>query len=319
MIAVRFTRIGEPADVLSVEAVPTPVPAAGAALVAVQASVIQPADSMFIRGRYRIRPSFPQIAGLEGTGVVVDARDSTIPNGTRVGFRHPGTWAEYIVVPANRCYRVPDGTPIDVAAQFALNPVTAWALLDELAVLPGEWIALSAARSAVARLVAGLAGHRSVEVLGITRSMAGDLPPYPVIDLDPNSANAEISVQTGGAPLAGFLDSVGGVVLESLIPMLRTGATIVSYGVLDDRPIAVRNSDLIYRNLTWKGFGIDHWLSTHAHVRDAMTAELWKLLEAGVIELPVAAVYALEDIHHAVRAAASTRAGAKVIIHTHAS
>jgi hypothetical protein len=36
----------------------------------------------------------------------------------------------------------------------------------------------------------------------------------------------------------------------------------VSYGVLDDAPIAVRNSDLIYRNLTWKGFGIDYWLAT---------------------------------------------------------
>jgi hypothetical protein len=30
-----------------------------------------------------------------------------------------------------------------------------------------------------------------------------------------------------------------------VLPNLRPGATIVSYGVLDDAPIAVRNPDLI--------------------------------------------------------------------------
>ena len=59
MRAERFKRAGEPADVLWVDDVATPVLTAGQVLLAIEASVVQPADSMFVRGRYRIRSSFP--------------------------------------------------------------------------------------------------------------------------------------------------------------------------------------------------------------------------------------------------------------------
>jgi NADPH:quinone reductase-like Zn-dependent oxidoreductase len=112
MRAARFNRAGEPADVLSVDEAATPVLGAGEVLVAVEVSVVQPADWMFIRGRYRIRPSFPQVAGLERTGLIVDAGDSTIANGTRGAFGHPGAWAERVAVPASSCYGVPEGIPV---------------------------------------------------------------------------------------------------------------------------------------------------------------------------------------------------------------
>jgi NADPH:quinone reductase-like Zn-dependent oxidoreductase len=77
----------------------------------------------------------------------------------------------------------------------------------------------------------------------------------------------------------------------------------------------VRNSDLISRNLTWKGSGIDHWLATNGPRREAMTAEVWAMLRDGVISLPVAAVYELDEIGRAVSAASTIPPGAKVVIH----
>ena len=45
---------------------------------------------MFIEGRCRVRPVFPQVAGLEGTGIVTAVgADARIPVQTRVAFRHP--------------------------------------------------------------------------------------------------------------------------------------------------------------------------------------------------------------------------------------
>jgi NADPH:quinone reductase-like Zn-dependent oxidoreductase len=258
--AALFEHSGEPADVLTVHDIPSPEPGSGEVIVHVHASVVQPADSMFIRGRYRIRPSFPQVAGLEGTGIVgIAGAGSTLAAGTRVSFRHPGAWAERVAVPAERCYAVPEGVPVDAAAQFALNPVTAWALLDEAGAEGGDWIALSAPRSAVARLVAGIARERGVHVLGLSRPGREEVLDYLVCDPSGQDFAARIDTLTTGRWLAGYLDSVGGAVLSAVPPALRPGATIVSYGVLDDAPVAVRNSDLIYRNLTWKGFGIDHW------------------------------------------------------------
>jgi NADPH:quinone reductase-like Zn-dependent oxidoreductase len=78
--AARFERSGEPADVLSVDDVRAPVPGPGEVLVAMQASVVQSADSMFIRGECRIRPAFPQVAGLEGTGIVVEGSATPTSN-----------------------------------------------------------------------------------------------------------------------------------------------------------------------------------------------------------------------------------------------
>jgi NADPH:quinone reductase-like Zn-dependent oxidoreductase len=313
--AAVFEHAGEPAHVLAVQDIPGPEPRSDEVIVHVDTSVVQPADSMFIRGRYRIQPSFPQVAGLEGTGIVVAAgAGSTIAAGTRVSFRQPGAWAERVAVPAARCYAVPEGIPVDAAAQFALNPVTAWALLDEARAEDGDWIASSAPRSAVARLVASIARQRGVHVLGLSRPGREEALDYPVLDPSGQDLSARIDALTGGSSLAGFLDSVGGAVLSAVLPALRPGATIVSYGVLDDAPIAVRNSDLVYRNLTWKGFGIDHWLATATHRREIMTSELWRLLRDGALDLPVSARYPLDDIRSAVAAASTSPPGAKVLV-----
>jgi NADPH:quinone reductase-like Zn-dependent oxidoreductase len=313
--AAVFQEPGEPADVLHVRDVPPPEPGPDDVLVRVDASVVQPADAMFIRGRYRIRPNLPQVAGLEGTGIVVAAGPrAMIVAGTRVAFRHPGAWAELVAVPAERCYVVPEEIATDSAAQFALNPVTAWALLDEVGVRPGDWLLLDAARSAVARIVGSIAQWRGVRVLGVARPADGDALGYSLLTSSGPALAADIDAATGGELVAGFLDSVGGPVISAVLPALRQGATIVSYGVLDDAPIAVRNSDLIYSNLTWKGFGIDHWLATATDRREAMATELWRLLSDGVVELPVAARFPLDDIGRAVAAAATSVPGAKVLV-----
>jgi NADPH:quinone reductase-like Zn-dependent oxidoreductase len=117
MRAVIFQEPGDPATVLTVHDVASPEPAAGEVLVDVDASVIRPADLMFIRGNYRIRPTFPQVAGLEGAGIIVaTGAGVAITLGTRVAFRHPGAWAERVAVPGERCYLVPDDVAIDTAA-----------------------------------------------------------------------------------------------------------------------------------------------------------------------------------------------------------
>jgi NADPH:quinone reductase-like Zn-dependent oxidoreductase len=315
MRAAVFRQVGDPGKVLHVEHVAAPDLSPTEVLVDVDASVVQPADFMFVRGQYRIQPRLPQVAGLEGSGVVVESALGTgLRPGTRVAFRHPGCWADRIAVPAASCYVVPQDVPVELAAQFSLNPVTAWALLDEVGAGPGDWIAVSAARSAVAGLIADLALSRDVHVIGLVRAGGADQLRFPVLQTGQRDLMTALLDRTAGEELAGFLDSVGGDVLTAVLPALRPGGTIVSYGVLDDTPVSVRNSDLIYRNLTWKGFGIDHWLATSRPRRDEMTRELWSLIRGGEIDLPVRDRYPLAEIEAAVAAAAVPGGGGKVVI-----
>ena len=73
MQAIVFDRAGEPGDVLRLVERAVPEPVGDQVLVKVAARPIHPADLAFIRGQYRVRPQFPQSAGLEGAGVVVSS------------------------------------------------------------------------------------------------------------------------------------------------------------------------------------------------------------------------------------------------------
>src|SRR5882672_10332795 len=99
MQAIVFDQAGEPGDVLRLADVVTPTAHDGEVLVKVSARPLHPADLAFIRGQYRIRPSFPQIAGLEGVGMVIAGPTGTaFSPGSRVAFRWPGAWAEIAAV-----------------------------------------------------------------------------------------------------------------------------------------------------------------------------------------------------------------------------
>ena len=315
MQAVLFESAGPLEDVLVMKHADQEVPRPGEVLVRVDARPIQPADFMFVEGRYRIRPAYPQIAGLEGAGTVVASGEGvTLTLGTRVAFRHPGTWAEFVAVPLDRCYVVPAEVSIESAAQFALNPVTGWALLDELHVQPGDWIAINAATSAVAQIAQSLAQRRNVGVVGIVRPGSAVEVSFPTVSADTADLASKVLAITGGTLLAGYLDSVGGMLIKNILSGLRQGATIVSYGVLEQTPAPMLNSDLIYRNLSWKGFGIDHWLATAKERHDTMAAELWSAIRDGELPLPVRARYPLKDFRSAVIDAAMSGRSGKVLI-----
>jgi NADPH:quinone reductase-like Zn-dependent oxidoreductase len=315
MRAVLFHSVGEPRDVLTVSSVATPSLQAGELLVRVDARPIQPADQMFVRGRYRITPQIPQIAGLEGTGVVVAVNtDSAIRPGTRVAFRYPGTWAEYAIVPESRSYLVPEDISIDCAAQFSLNPVTAWALLNELGVREGDWIGINAPTSAVAQLAYEFARRRNVRVLGLQRVGSTTPLDFPSLPLDVPDMLEAVRGLTGGDLLAGYLDSVGGEAVSRLTPAMKPGSTIVSYGVLEREAAKISNADLIYRNLTWKGFGIDHWLSRSRPLIQTMEAEIWDSIRVHDLKLPVREHYPLAQFQDAIAAASTSGQRGKILL-----
>lgn len=320
MHALIFNQAGEPANVLTYTEVAAPTAGDQTVLVKVAARPIHPADLAFIRGQYRVRPAFPQIAGLEGAGIVVESpKDSLFTRGMRVAFRSPGTWAEFAAVPAERLIAVPDAITDEVACQVSLNPLTAFGLLDEAAVKAGDWIMLTAAASTVSNLVASIAQARGVKVIGLVRGSAAEAKTRSRADRifsvsDPD-LTAAIDAVTGGRRIEALLDSVGGPIVPKLFATLAPGARVVAYGVQDREPAAITNAMLIYSNLTWKGFGIDRWLSlTTADVRTRLMSELWSLIGEGTLPLPVASRHALAEFRGALAADAAQGRTGKVLL-----
>lgn len=288
-------------------------------LVKVVARPIHPADLAFIRGQYRIRPASPQVAGLEGVGVVLDrGRAASVAPGTRVAFRWPGAWGEIAAVPRQRLIAVPDDVSDGVACQFSLNPLTAWALLDEAEVHSGDCVLMTAAASTVSNLVAAVARSRGIRTIGVVR---GD----PATAAARSGADHTFSVddprllpriaEAAGTGVAALLDSVGGPGTVRLFPALNTGAKIVAYGVQDREPVAVTNAMLIYANLTWKGFGIDRWLATRIPGELAGVVDsLWSLIRQDALPLPVDATFTLADFRAALAADARPARRGKILL-----
>ena len=179
MRAVVFERAGPAEQVLALRDMTIPAAGAGEVIVKVLARCIQPADLMFIAGRYRVQPRFPQVAGFDGAGVVAEVGEGVegLAPGRRVAFRSPGAWAEFTAVPAARLRPVPANLsatlPDELACQFPLNPPTAWGLLDMARPVRGARILATAGRSSVVRILAALARRRGLELQRLAREGGG--------------------------------------------------------------------------------------------------------------------------------------------------
>jgi NADPH:quinone reductase len=320
MKSILFRQTGEPADVLQYADAAEPQISDGHVLVKVTHRPIHPADLAFIRGQYRVRPSFPQVAGLEGVGVVAGSvAGAPFATGSRVAFRYPGSWAELACVPFDRLIAVPSDVSDEAACQMSLNPVTAFGLLDAAKVRPGDWILITAAASTVANLVAAIARKRGINVVGLVRGDAGEnksrsLADHVLSTADPDFLSRMAAI-TGDRRVSALLDSVGGPGVTKLFATLTPGARIVAYGVQDREPAIVTNAMLIYSNLTWQGFGIDRWLSECPPATKAkMTDELWSMVTDKTLPLPVASTHGLDQFREALAVDARQGRMGKVLL-----
>ncbi|WP_442921157.1 alcohol dehydrogenase catalytic domain-containing protein [Mesorhizobium sp. Cs1299R1N1] len=261
MKAIVFDRPGVAEEVLENREMPDPACGPREALVRVTTRVIQPADLLFVADKYSIKPFYPQVAGFDGAGIVeaVGADIGELEVGQRVAFRSPGAWAEYAAVPIARIYPVPtefaDRLSDDVVCQFPLNPLTAWGLLDLASVKSGQRVLLTAARSVVAAVADQLARERGAVVERLYRHHGS----YKLCDSEDRTLGIGDNVAHALAeakPYDLILDPVGGPDTLALIARAAVGANLFSYGVLDDRPIEIRASALLYRALRWRGFAV---------------------------------------------------------------
>jgi len=320
MRAITFTKAGDPVEVLEVSEVAISAPKRGEVRIWVSRSVIQPADFLFVRGVYRLKPCFPQVAGFDGVGTVEALGEGMDENllGQRVAFRAPGAWAEFVIAPLSRIYRVPDDISDEVACQFALNPFTAWGLLREASLPPGSRLLLTAGRSNVARLTARLAERRGIRARLIARCAGG----YAVVDQHgtgnarPSTGIAEALALVGeDKSFDAIFDPVGGPGTLALMDVAAAGAVLITYGALGDGPFEMKASAIVYKNLIWRGFGYDRFMSSLDENSVARAGEeLWDVLRADPDLVPIRGAYALEQVRDAISASTASGARGKVLL-----
>ncbi|MGZ0712467.1 zinc-binding dehydrogenase (plasmid) [Coraliomargarita sp. W4R53] len=323
MRAIVQQQFGNPADVLAVEEVPLPEPGRGDVRLRVLLSPIHNHDLWTVRGQYGFVPDLPARAGTEAVGII-DALGEGV-TGFEVGQRVAtggtfGVWAEYVIARASALIAVPADATDETAAQLVSMPFSALSLIDSLDLNEGDWLVQNAANGAVGRLVAQLAVARGINVLGLVRRSAGvsELAAEGItriVATDSENWRDEARAITDGAVVSVGVDSVGGSASGKMLNLLGDGGTLVVFGAMDSSILKLPSGDIIFRDLTVRGF----WASTvltkmPADKRGALFGELLTRLSSGELSLSVEATYSFDEIAQAVTANGEPGRAGKVLL-----
>jgi NADPH:quinone reductase-like Zn-dependent oxidoreductase len=324
MLKAQYTRRGPvPQDVIDAVPFDRPVLAPGQALVAVLAAPINPSDVLMLTGQYGQLPPLPAVGGSEGVGRVVELGPQT--QGPAVGQTvllpaGSGTWASHVVVPAAHLVPLPNDADPKQLAMLTVNPPTASLLLSDFASLqPGDWVIQNSANSGVGSYVVQLARLRGLKTVNLVRrepavagvqAQGGD-----VVLVDGDDLAERVKAATGGAAIKLGIDAVGGSATMRLAATLAEGATVVNYGALSGEPCVLSPRELVFRDVTLKGFWLARWFRTTPMTQQrALLGELAGLIAAGKLSTPIQATYDVAQIKEAVAAAAAGERQGKILV-----
>jgi trans-2-enoyl-CoA reductase len=313
---------GNPADVLRVVDVPLAQPAANEVVVRMSAAPINPADLNGIEGKYPIKAPLPATPGMEGAGTVIEAgsaaRDLAV--GTQVILPHNfGTWREVAVIAGNRLVAVPNEIEPIQAAMLKVNPITAWRMIHDFVPLQrGDWLIQNAANSGAGQCVIQVArelGFKTVnvvrrpELVDELRSLGGD-----VVLVDGENLRDEVAAATGKAPIRLALNAVGGENALRVAKCLASDGTMVTYGAMSLKPLAIPNGMFIFKNLRFTGFWVNKWYEAATPQQRAETfAPLFDMAKRGLLRTKVEATYSLNEAQAAITHAAQTKRSGKIV------
>jgi NADPH:quinone reductase-like Zn-dependent oxidoreductase len=279
-------------------------------------------DLFVVEGLPGVTIVAPWVLGADGVGTVesVGSAVTTVTEGDRVvvnpgischacayclageqslcvrfallGEHRPGTFAEYVVVPARNVRRVPAGIPDAAAAGFTLATLTAWRMLvTRAAVQAGEDVLIQGIGGGVALAalqVAKLCGAR----VWVTSSSDEKLAKAAALGADEllNSRSVdvarEVRARTGKRGVDVVVDSVGAATWVQSLGALGKRGRLVSCGATSG---PVVETDL--RRMFWNQWTLMGSTMGNEAEFDAIVAEL----ASGRLVPPVDQVYPLAD------------------------
>ncbi|AQA06335.1 alanine dehydrogenase [Mycobacterium sp. MS1601] len=314
MKALQFDRFGPP-NVIVLRDVPRPEPPPGQIRIAVRACGLTPADWHIVDGLLAAHlPPLPRGLGLEIAGTV-DALGEGVDD-VQIGDRvfGPATFdgptagaAEYALMPA--WSRIPDGVTDEQAAALPMAAETAWRALDELGVQPGELLLVHGAGTTVGEAAVRLALHRGVRVTataGPARAAALEEIGVQVTAYGEGMVE-RVSALTGGRVDRALDASPTGGRIDRPEQPSPAGGSLPALIELTGDPDSV---------LTVSDFAAAAELGVRitTEIRYDQMDEFARLAGEGILVVPVARTYTLDQVQEAAERSRSRSSGGKLIL-----
>jgi NADPH:quinone reductase-like Zn-dependent oxidoreductase len=339
-LTTRTTEIVLPGRVessgLQVHARDLPAPAAGQAVLRMDATGVSFAEQQMRLGKYYNQPPFPFVPGYDVVGTVTATGPDVDP--ALVGRRfaavtRTGSWASHQLIDVADLVPVPDGVDAADAETVVVNGITAWQMLHRTArVRPGATIVVLGANGGVGSTLVQLARHAGITVIGTAsprhHPALRELGAIPVDYRDPDMYRRIREIAPDGVDAV--FDHVGGPAIVDSWRLLRRGGALVSYGTAatkdaegDSRiPVLTLIARLVAWNVLPNGRSAtfyNFWAGRRRlgafrdRLRDDLTSVL-TLLADGVLSPQVAARFPLSAAGSALALAESRTVAGKVVI-----
>ncbi|MCB1776901.1 MAG: zinc-binding dehydrogenase [Candidatus Competibacteraceae bacterium] len=318
MQAITYETFGTPKDVVYMTDCSLPEPASDAVRLRMRLSPVHNHDVLTISGEYGVKPALPAIPGSEAMGII-DALGDQV-QGLKVGDRVAvagvqGTWAEYFTAPATAVIPIPETVSDETAALLLAMPMSALMALNDLALKPGEWLAINAANGMVGMTLAQLAAARGIPSIGLVRSTSAERALQDrgfacVARTDTLDWLAQVRSTVGDGRIAGAIDMLGGQGMGDLLRLVDVDATVLSFGSMADATAQLDVADLIYKETRIRGFWAMRQLQrASAEQIRALQQELLNGAANGDLTLAVAQVFPLHRAAEAMHAYFQDRDG----------
>jgi len=299
--AALYDHTGGP-DVLYIGGVPEAEPGPGEVVLSVRAAGLNPFDAKLLSGFVPSDVPFPRQVGSDVAGVVsVVGPGAMYGDGTPVavgddvlGRASSGSAAEEAVALASELVRRPSSVGIAVAGGLWVAGLTAVSVLTTVPVGPGDVVLVGGAAGAVGFVAAQLAVEAGARVIGTASERNHEL--LRSVGVEPVAYGRELVSSLRGVDVTAVYDCHGRDALDAAVAL----------GVPVDRMVAIAAYDALDE------------LGVNNVERSARTAQnlagLVDRVARGVLRLPVAATFALDDIVAAFRALEAPHAPGKIIV-----
>jgi NADPH:quinone reductase-like Zn-dependent oxidoreductase len=323
---VRFHQTGGP-EVLKIENIEVPPPAAGEVQIAVKALGLNRAESMFRLGQYLEEPKFPARLGYEAAGTVTAVGSgvtqvkpgdavSTIPSFSQNQY---GVYGDLVNVPAHAVAKHPSNLSWSEAAAIWMQYLTAYgALIDIGKLTGGDVLLVPAASSSV-----GLAAIQIANMVGATpialtrksnkRDALKKFGAAHVIATEEQDLVAEVQRLTGGKGARMAFDPVGGPTVAKLVQALSMSGILFEYGALSTEPTPLPLFEVLGKWITIRGYVMLEITADPARLKRGVDFIVGGLT-SGKLKPVIAKTFPLDQIVEAHRYLESNQQIGKIVV-----
>ncbi len=313
---------------LVVQNVPVPELAKGEVLVKISAAPINPSDLSRIKNSNRRDDTTSFVPGIEGSGTVVAAGAGLLPRlwlGKRVVCSsindRSGTWAEYMVTKAERCFPLRNYISDYQGAMLLVNPMTAIAFFDIIRRGNHKAIVNTAAAGSLGKMIELLGRKFGISVVNIVRNKSQVDILHAIgakYVLDSSNENFREDFHSLCLQLNSTLvfDAIAGRQTQQFLDVIPNGGSVIIYGNLSDEKQELNLTPLVMGNKKLSGFFLANWINENGLIKTIRSLIRVQQLFKRELKIEIQGRFPLEKVQQAVDTYLNNMSAGKVLLIT---